>query len=156
MASKSFQDDARRLAGSDYELTAAELAFADVAAKMAFANAGASALVRRRGLDAAHDGPLGPAELCRQPTGEAALKELQAQPPFLRHFLWRFVSLSYRPPGTRGERSSGLEPRPDDDAALATRALSLLPVLGVLLGAHQDSDLITQTQEGRRRTEGDR
>ena len=148
MASKSFQDDARRLAGSEYELTAAELAFADVAAKMAFANAGASVVVRRRGLDAAHDGPLGPAELCRQPTGEAALKEIRALPPFLRHFLWRFVSLSYRPPGKRAEKSSGLAQRPDDD--LGARALSLLPVLGVLLGAHQDSDLAALSQWHRR------
>ena len=104
---------------------------------MAAANAGAYAYARSEVLDDV--GP--PPNTHKQPSGADALAELRRMPPFLRHFLWRFVALVYRPPLKRGERAPTLSKAANDDAARAQRALALLPVMGIVLGAQPQSDL---------------
>ena len=138
LACKDFQADARLLAGDECELSSASLAFAELAARMAAANAGAYAYARSEVLDDVL-GP--PPDTYKQPSGEDALAELRRMPPFLRHFLWRFVALVYRPPLKRGERAPTLSKAANDDAARAQRALALLPVMGIVLGAQPQSDL---------------
>ena len=113
LASASFQADAKLLAAHPSELSSPLLALADVMARSAVANAGTSREVQRQGLDAAHAGTPSPADLCRQPTGDAALEELRSLPPFLRHFIWRFVSLNYRPPSKRSSQAAALYAQPN-------------------------------------------
>ena len=150
LESESFQQTAVLLAGSDFELSSPSLACAEMLARMAAADVGATTYIRSLGLDPACPEARTPADLCRQPRGADALDELRTMPPLLRHLLWRFASLSYTPPPKRGEKRGALRKRPDDDAAQFARALSLLPVLGVLFGAHPLSDVATLSTWQRR------
>ena len=91
LESESFQQTALLLAGSDFELSSPSLACAEMLARMAAADVGATTYIRSLGLDPACPEARTPADLCRQPRGADALDELRTMPPLLRHLLWRFA-----------------------------------------------------------------
>jgi hypothetical protein len=63
----------------------------------------------------------------------------------------RFASTRYRPVERRHQRSAAVFHQPNDDGALAARALGLLPVFAMLFATYGDYSDLTKLSSWRRR-----
>ena len=104
LESEAFQNDMEGIMVNPEEMHDPTLALADICARMAAVDAGVHASLQEQGLLGV-DRSLSDMDLVDCPDPVA---ELKAMPPFLRTFLWRFASLRYRPPDTRGMRNAEL------------------------------------------------
>ena len=139
LESQHFQTITTQLVGHESEMSSATLAFAVIAARMAATDAGVTAYVREAGLLGQDSATA--IDVCRPMTGAGAIQQLRSMPPFLRTFLFELASVTWHAPANRGRAAGMLDYRPNTEANLGTRALSLLPILGLHFGTHSYSNL---------------
>jgi hypothetical protein len=151
MGSDRFQLHGGLLCSDPSELSSPALALADLAGRSAAVDAGVHLYLRQKGLEEAAVDPPTALDACSWQNGADAIEELRRMPPVLRTFLWRFASTRYRPVERRQQRSAAVFHQPDDDGALAARALGLLPVFAMLFATHGDYSDLTKLSSWQRR-----